>query len=151
MDDEYQLYHQSDSFVRFLTSWSSSDRSLYKRIAKLARDIAQAGFWHSKEVDIIDAWLADLRSVDYLFPSIVKKSSSSPSIKQKRAAICVTGLTECVREGWAPTYTAIRKNLQGDIDTFSFPFFFIQTRTCSIKYSSQTSTFIYEFDCNYTL
>ncbi len=119
MDDEYQLYHQSGSFVRFLTSWSSSHHSLAKRIGQLARDIAQAGFWQSKEVDIMDAWLADLHSVGYSFPSIVVPTSSS-SIIQKRAAVCVTGLAECIQEAWTPTYSDIRDRLQGDIDVFLF-------------------------------
>ena len=119
MDDEYQLYHQSGLFVRFLSSWSSSHPSLSKRISQLARDIAHAGFWKLKEVDIIDAWIDDLNSVGYSFPSIVTPPSSPP-IKQKRAAICVTGLTECIQEAFAPTYNAIRNHLEGDIDTFLF-------------------------------
>jgi hypothetical protein len=120
MDDEYQLYHQSSSFVRFLASWSSSHRLLPQRIAQLARDIAEAGFWHSKEVDIIDAWLADLHSVGYSFPSILVPSSSSSPIIEKRAAICVTGLAECIQEAWTPTHKIILNRLQGDIDTFLF-------------------------------
>ncbi|CAF1684991.1 unnamed protein product, partial [Adineta ricciae] len=90
MDDEYQLYHQSASFVRFLASWSSSNPSLVGRIRELARDISRGGFWKWKEVEIIDAWLEDLRSVGYQFPPIIKPSSklSSTAVKQKRAAIC---------------------------------------------------------------
>jgi hypothetical protein len=120
MDDEYQLYHQSGLFVRFLSSWSSTHELLSKRISQLARDIADAGFWKAKEVDIMDAWIADLYSVGYSFPSVVKPSSSSPSIKQKRAAVCVTGIAECIQEGWSPTYTTLRNHLQGDIDVFLF-------------------------------
>ena len=92
MNDEYQLYHQSGSFVRFLSSWSSSHDSLWKRIAQLARAIAHAGFWQSKEIEIIDAWLADLHSVGYFFPSIVRSlSSSSSSIVQKRSSYLCNG------------------------------------------------------------
>ncbi|CAF4045241.1 unnamed protein product, partial [Rotaria sordida] len=121
MNDEYQLYHQSGSSVRFLVSWSSSQRLLSKRIGQLARDIAQAGFWQPKEVDIMNAWLADLHSVGYSFPSIVLPfSSSSPSIIQKRAAVCVTGFAECIQEAWVPTYSTICNHLQGDIDVFLF-------------------------------
>ena len=120
MDDEYQLYHQSSSFVRFLASWSSSHRSLSQRIAQLAEDIAQAGFWHLKEANIIDAWLADLHSVGYSFPSITKPFSISSPIRKKRAAACVTGLSECILEGWIPTHNTLHHRLQGDIDTFLF-------------------------------
>jgi hypothetical protein len=45
MDEEDQLYHQSGSFVRFLSLWSSSLPTLVQRIGQLSRDIAQAGFW----------------------------------------------------------------------------------------------------------
>ena len=76
MDDEYRLFNQSSSFVDFLRSWSSSHHSLSKRISQLAKDIANAGFWNSKEVDIMNAWLHDLQSVGYIFPSIVTPSSS---------------------------------------------------------------------------
>jgi hypothetical protein len=118
MDDKDQSYHQSGSFVRFLSSWSSTESSLTKRIAQLARDIAQAGFWQSKEIDIMDAWLADLHSIGYVFPSIIEYSPSP--IRQKRAAICVTGLAECIQEGWTRTYITIRRHFPGDIDVFLF-------------------------------
>jgi hypothetical protein len=119
MEDEDQLYHQSGSFVRFLASWSSSHLTLIERIIQLARDIAQAGFWQSKEAIIMEAWLADLQSVGYSFPSIVQPSSSSPSvITKKQVAVCVTGLTECVQEAWAPTYNTLRKKLSSEIDAF---------------------------------
>jgi hypothetical protein len=120
MDEEDQIYHQSGSFVRFLSSWSSSHNSFVERIAQLVRDIAQAGFWHSNEIDIIDAWLADLHSIGYVFPSIVSSSISSHSSQKKRTAICVTGLAECIQEAWTPTYTNIRNHLYGEIDIFLF-------------------------------
>ena len=83
MDDEYQLYHQSSSFVDFLRLWSSSYKLLSKEISQLAKDIANAGFWDSKEADIINAWLSDLYSVGYAFPSIVTPSTTHRPIVQK--------------------------------------------------------------------
>ncbi|UJR23258.1 hypothetical protein I4U23_026278 [Adineta vaga] len=135
MDDEYQLYHQSASFVRFLASWSSSNPSLVGRIRELARAISQGGFWKWKEVEITDAWLDDLRSVGYKFPSIVASSPSAaaaaapppsssssprPAPKEKRAAVCVTGIAECVPEAWSTTHINLRRRIRGDIDTFLF-------------------------------
>ncbi|CAF1198790.1 unnamed protein product [Adineta steineri] len=151
MEKEQQLYNQSGSFVRFLASWSSSFSSLPKKIAQLARDIAQSGFWHQNEISIIDAWLADLHSVGYTFPSIISRPPPRTTI-QKRAAICVTGLTECIEEAWAPTDSAIRQRLLGDIDTFIFlssslvkgpvP---IDTRLKQVRsYPNSTVTVIYE-------
>ncbi|CAF1675077.1 unnamed protein product [Rotaria magnacalcarata] len=154
MDEEHQLYHQSGSFVRFLASWSSSLPSIAKRIAQLARDIAQAGFWHSKEIDIIDAWLTDLRSVGYSFPSIISTASPNPVI-QKRAAVCVTATAECINKVWAQTDVNLRNRLHGDIDTFLFlsssspnrslPLIPLATRLKRARsYKNTTVTILYE-------
>ena len=153
MDDEYQLYHQSGSFARFLSSWSSSHSSLYERIGQLARDVADGGFWDWKEVDIMDAWLADLESVGYSFPPIVEPSSPTPMpVKKKRAAICVTGLTECIEEAWASTSRKIHERLSGDIDIFLFLSSSVKKGTVSLStrlkqvrsYKNTTMTIIYE-------
>jgi hypothetical protein len=153
MEDENQLYHQSGSFVRFLASWSSSHRLLIERIIQLARDIAQAGFWQSKEATIMEAWLTDLQSVGYVFPSIMQSSSSSPTaITPKRVAVCVTGLTECVQEAWAPTYNILRHRLEGDMDTFLFLSSSVKqgpvplnTRVKQVRsYMNSTVTILYE-------
>jgi hypothetical protein len=153
MEDEDQLYHQSGSFVRFLASWSSSHRLLIKRIIQLAEDVAQAGFWQSKETTIMEAWLADLQSVGYIFPSIIQpSSSSSTSLTKKRVAVCVTGPTECIEEAWAGTYNTLRHHLDGDMDTFLFlssshkkgpiP---LDTRLKQIRsYMNSTVTILYE-------
>ncbi|CAF1081310.1 unnamed protein product [Adineta ricciae] len=118
MDDESQLYHQSGSFVRFLTSWSSSLPSLAERIAQLAIDIAHGGFWNVREVDIMKAWLHDLQSVGYVFPSIVSRTIRSTTL-EKRAVVCITGYTKCAYT-WNSTDFTVRQRLQGDIDTILF-------------------------------
>lgn len=85
----------------------------------MAKDIAEANFWDRQEVEIMNAWISDLHSVGYKFPSIVRPSTA-PAITHKRAAVCVTSLTECVEETWAKSDVAIRQRLHGDIDTFLF-------------------------------
>lgn len=120
MIEEEQLYHQSGSFVRFLSSWSSTSSTLVERIRELTTAIADAGFWKSDETKIIQAWLDDLHSVGYTFPNIIPPSTSSPSIQHKRAAICVTGVTECLEEAWVKNYDRIRNSISGDLDTFLF-------------------------------
>ena len=120
MIEEEQLYHQSGSFVRFLSSWSSTSSTLVERIRELTTAIADAGFWKSNETKIIQAWLDDLHSVGYTFPKIIPPSTSSPPIQHKRAAICVTGVTECLEEAWVKNYDHIRNSLSGDLDTFLF-------------------------------
>jgi hypothetical protein len=119
MDEEQQLYHQSGLFVRFLSSWSSSLPTLEQRIKQLTKDIAKEGFWKSKEIEIINAWINDLYAVGYQFPSIVSSSSSLP-LRNKRAAICVTGVIECIEEAWKFNHRNIRNSLKGEIDTFIY-------------------------------
>lgn len=120
MIDEHQLYHQSGAFVDFLASWSSSLPTLDERIAQLTEDIVQAGFLKAKDLDLIKAWVKDLHAVGYSFPSIVPPSTRSHPVQEKRAAICVTGLVECVQEAWTQNHRHIRNSLRGDIDTFLF-------------------------------
>jgi hypothetical protein len=120
MDEEEQLYHQSGSFVRFLSSWSSSLPAVPQRIQQLTKDIAQAGFWKTNEVEIMNAWINDLYLVGYQFPSIVSSSLSSSPLIEKRAAICVTGVIECIEEAWKHNHIHIRNSLHGSIDTFLF-------------------------------
>ena len=120
MIEEDQLYHQSDPFVRFLASWSSSLPTLEQRISQLSRDIAQAGFWKDKEIELIDAWIEDLRSVGYIFPSIVSVPPSSLTVTNKRAAICVTGVIECIPQAWVHNHLHLRQSLRGDLDVFLF-------------------------------
>ena len=118
MDEEYQLYHQSGSFVRFLAQWTSSYPTLIERIAQLANDIAHAGFWKSSEVEIINAWLQDLNAVGYRFPAL--KSQSSMTATKKRVAICVTRTAECIDRAWRKTEQQLRRQFDGDVDTFLF-------------------------------
>ena len=152
MKEEDQLYHQSGSFVRFLSAWSSSSPTLVQRIIQLSKAIADAGFWQSDETEIINAWIDDLLAVGYTFPSILPTSSSVSPLQYKRAAICVTGLTECIEEAWTKTYQHIRTSLSGDLDTFLFlsssmnggPVS-LNTRLKQIRsYMNTTVTIIYE-------
>lgn len=120
MQEEHDLYQKSGSFARFLTLWSSSLPSLPERIVQLARAIAQAHFWDHEEIEIMKAWISDLHSLGYKFPSIVRPALSRTVIRKKRAAVCVTGLTECIDEAWAKSDVTLRERLHGDIDTFLF-------------------------------
>jgi hypothetical protein len=54
MNEEDQLYHESGFFVRLLLLWSSSLSTLVQRIIQLIEDISEAGFWKSKEIQVIN-------------------------------------------------------------------------------------------------
>ncbi|CAF1390018.1 unnamed protein product [Didymodactylos carnosus] len=156
MDEEQQMYHQSGKFVRFLDKWQSSLPTLFERISQISRDIAQQQFWDKSETDMIDAWLTDLHRIGYTPPIPIttpqdKKLSSS---LQKRAAVCVTDVTECINEAWRITEQKIRKRLKGDIDVFLYlsstmridqlstvP---LETRLTDVRRYTATTKIIYE-------
>ncbi len=64
MNEEDQLYHESGFFVRLLLLWSSSLSTLVQRIIQLIEDISEAGFWKSKEIQVINDWVNDLHLTD---------------------------------------------------------------------------------------
>ncbi|CAF4428618.1 unnamed protein product, partial [Didymodactylos carnosus] len=122
MDEEQQMYHQSGKFVRFLDQWQSSLPTLFERISQISRDIAQQEFWDKSETDMIDAWLTDLHRIGYTppIPVTTPQSKKLSSSLQKRTAVCVTDVTECINEAWSITEQKIRKLLNGDIDVFLY-------------------------------
>ncbi|CAF1042237.1 unnamed protein product [Didymodactylos carnosus] len=119
MNDEQQIYQQGGKFVRFLISWNSTADTLVKRIIQLSSDIARAGFWSSKEVEIMNAWLEDIQRIGYKPPPLEKKSLNRVK-NQTRVAMCVSGVSECVNDSWKVTESEIRKRLNGQIDLFLF-------------------------------
>lgn len=118
MDQEYQLYHESGSFVRFLSNWSSDLPTIEQRIEKLFRDMVERKFFKLQELNFIRDWLNDLRSINYSFPKLVKTPETRKP--KKRTAVCVTGILECVQEAWSVMHKTIKQHVDGGLDTFLF-------------------------------
>ncbi|CAF1024668.1 unnamed protein product [Didymodactylos carnosus] len=68
----------------------------------------------------MNAWLQDLQSVGYIFPALINQRKTQELVVQKRAAVCVTGVIECIHEAWEQSEHEIHRRLNGDIDTFLF-------------------------------
>ena len=121
IEKEELLHDEAGKLVRFLSSWRSNASGLSERIHELITALKNAQFLTAIEATVMRAWLDDLAYIQYNYPStydIVGNMSSS--VRVKRSAICVTGLTECVKEVWAKNEAELRKRLHGDIDVFLF-------------------------------
>jgi hypothetical protein len=68
---EKKLYFEAPAFVNFLLGWKSEAPTLDERIRNLAEGLAAAGLWGPRNVALMADWLADLRSLNYTFPSPV--------------------------------------------------------------------------------
>jgi hypothetical protein len=115
------LYDAADSLVRFLHTWKHNGNTLPERIQGVMDALIKASFLNKFESTVIEAWLHDLNYVKYKYPLINHIVENVPAaVRVKRAAVCVTGLTECVQEVWAKNEIKLRKRLNGDIDVFLF-------------------------------
>lgn len=115
---EHQVNKQLSSFARFLSNWSSTLPTIEQRIIKLVEDTVKAEYLHVKELEFVLAWLNDLRSINYHFPNITQAPVHEKRVK--RAAVCVTGIIECVEEAWSSTFNEIQQRINDTVDTFLF-------------------------------
>ena len=72
--DEKQLYHESSSYVKFLSEWKSSKESFFDRIVELSYDMADRKFWGYEDVELVKTWLTDLIKIGYKPPTVTKPS-----------------------------------------------------------------------------
>lgn len=70
--DEIDLYNDAGRLVKFLVKWRppSSVRGFFDIARSLSRDMTAAGFWKSGDIDLVNAWIADLISVGYKEPAL---------------------------------------------------------------------------------
>jgi hypothetical protein len=121
MKTEQILHDNAGKLVRFLSSWKYNATTLPEGVQELIAGLTKAKFLDEFEITIIQAWLHDLDCVKYKYPLIKSTIENVPStVRIKRSAVCLTGLTECVQEVWARNEMELRKRLNGDIDVFLF-------------------------------
>ena len=72
--DETALYNDAGRLVKFLTQWKPSRtiNSFFDVAKALSADMVTAGFWKSGEVELVNAWIADLISVGYKEPPLFR-------------------------------------------------------------------------------
>lgn len=120
LEQEMQGHGSTVALVEFLHQWGSDELLLHLRMLHLARDLREAGFWSQAEVDSMAAWVADLRTVGYVFPEvhdIEKKPESNaenPRKKRKLAAFCFTGQADRAPEAIPGTLSLMQMLLTAD-------------------------------------
>ncbi|CAF3858436.1 unnamed protein product [Rotaria sp. Silwood1] len=109
--------------VRFLSTWKSTKMTLVERIEQLINDMIEEKFCDVEEQKVVKDWIDDLKTINYVFPSIknnMSQSRSSGTLRRRRIAVCMTGIIECIEEVWKPTMNAIRTHVKGEMDIFLY-------------------------------
>jgi hypothetical protein len=121
VNNEQIIHNNANRFVHFLSSWKPTASTLSERIQELTDALIEVNLLDKLESKVIHAWLRDLSRINYKFPSLKNADESqSSSVRVKRAAVCLTGLAECVQEIWAANEVKLRRRLNNDIDVFLF-------------------------------
>ena len=70
--DEIDLYTKSKSLIDHLTQWTSTSIKLEDRIIELVQDLVDHKFYEPIEIELVKAWIHDLKALNYQFPLIHK-------------------------------------------------------------------------------
>ena len=81
--DETQMYHDTGRLLRFLHSWKCDRLFLFDCMTKLAEDMAISKFLQRRDVDVVNAWVADLATLGYAPPAIRHSSTCSDALSVK--------------------------------------------------------------------
>lgn len=107
--------------VHFLYHWRDNETRLSQRIRNLMKVLVQNKLMEESELQAMQAWLNDLSTLGYEYPSIIGSMNDARSkIRIKRSAVCVTGLSECIEEVWAKNELKLRQRIKGDLDVFLY-------------------------------
>lgn len=67
--DEQELYRDAGKLIDFLHAWKDSSNSCEERYLNLTNALIEKGYLKQLELDILRAWMQDLRKVGYEFPN----------------------------------------------------------------------------------
>lgn len=73
---ERQMYEQSGALIRFLIAWRPTTDTiiadgLFGAMRDLAEDMWRGAYWAESDVELIEAWIADLVEIGYAAPPLV--------------------------------------------------------------------------------
>ena len=118
---EKLLHNSTKKLVLFLNSWNSKAPTIKQKFQDLIIHMENAGLIENLEAEIMLNWLDDLSRIDYRFPSLnTNVPAGKLPARIKRAAVCLTGLAECVNEVWMPNEIKLRERIGGEVDVFLF-------------------------------
>jgi len=70
MESELELYIHVGKFITFLQTWTSTATRLDYRIIDLGRSMVAAEFIKQADLDLMEAWISDLRTLNYEWPEL---------------------------------------------------------------------------------
>lgn len=88
---ELPLYNQAGALVDDLRDWVPKSSSVPERMVELAQLMATNGYWEYGDVQLIQAWAADLKAAGYNFPSILSPQKAVEENQAADAAPLMTG------------------------------------------------------------
>lgn len=84
--DESQLYHSVGHYIKVLNEWTCTKTLFSECISQLSHHLVEAGFWKSRDADLVDAWIGDLISVGYELPEM-SSTANGPCISSNMLKI----------------------------------------------------------------
>ena len=66
---EIDLYTQSGKLVTYLLQIQLAQPTLFERMVALTKGMIDQGFYQQRELELVHAWLEDLRDVGYIMPA----------------------------------------------------------------------------------
>ena len=69
--DEIMLYTDAGKLVELLRTWQSNSPKLSDRMLELTNTLIKNKFYKSAELNLMQAWIADLNDIGYKFPKII--------------------------------------------------------------------------------
>jgi hypothetical protein len=70
--DEVDLYLKSGFLATLLGEWRSNNPLFSERMLELTEQMVAKSFWGDKEIELVDAWIQDLKDIGYQFPVVVQ-------------------------------------------------------------------------------
>jgi hypothetical protein len=83
-EDEAFLYSDAGRLVDFLSNWTCSFSTLPKCMIQLSSDFVTNNFWKASDLELTEAWISDLKALDYIFPLILDEQSLKYRVAQKK-------------------------------------------------------------------
>lgn len=76
--EEKDLHVNVGKLIKFLISWRSGKHRLFEKILELSFAMVEEGFWTERDLQMTEAWLQDLLSVNYKQPRLMSLELDRP-------------------------------------------------------------------------
>lgn len=111
-EEEDQLYKQSGNLIKQLQNWTCS-QNLYGCMIDLTQAMVKWNMWSLKEVELVTAWIDDLKRIGYKPPKVLDSSpSNSPCLNGSNQSYAVFNGVENQPDSQPPKSSSERYQLK---------------------------------------